>query len=139
MNKRGNPNGLKEYNNAVKEQTEQAVLSAIETVRKSGKKFTLQAVCEEAGVSRTYFTKHPELMAVIKKYRDPSINQKRTKDSKDVIIETQKATIARQNKIIKAYEVNENYKEKYEKLLEKCDSLEAQIKDLLEQKIDLNF
>ena len=38
MNKNGNPNALKEFNVFKKEQTEKAVLEAIEYVRKNSKK-----------------------------------------------------------------------------------------------------
>ena len=62
MNKNGNPNALKEFNASKKEQTEKDVLESIEYVRKNSNKFTLQAVYDKAGVSRMYFSKHPELM-----------------------------------------------------------------------------
>lgn len=110
MNKNGNPNALKEFNASKKEQTEKDVLEAIEYVRKNSNKFTLQAVCDKAGVSRMYFSKHPELMEVVNKYRNVTHKKKQNKDSKDVIIASQKATIAKLEKTIKAFELNENYK-----------------------------
>ena len=139
MNKVGNSSSLNEYNKQVKSETEKKVLEAIDTVRKSGNKFTLQSVCEEAGVSRSYFSKNPHMMEVINKYRNTTFSKKKTQDSKDVIISSQRAEIAKLKRQLKAFELNENYKEKYLKEVEKCEKLEKQIKDLLESKIDLNF
>lgn len=139
MNKIGNSSSLNEYNKQVKSETEKKVLEAIDIVRKSDAKFTLQAVCEKAGVSRSYFSKNPHMMEVINKYRNTTFSKKKTQDSKDVIISSQRAEIAKLKRTLKAYEVNENYKEKYLKEVEKCEKLEKQIKDLLESKIDLNF
>ena len=139
MNKVGNSSSLNEYNKQLKEETEKKVLEAIDIVRKSDTKFTLQAVCEEAGVSRSYFSKNPHMMEVINKYRSTPFSKKKTQDSKDVIISSLRAEIAKLKRALKALEMNENYKEKYYKEVEKCEKLEQQIKDLLESKIDLNF
>lgn len=139
MNKKGNTKGLNEYNQAKKEETEKIVIDAIDRVRKSGKKFTLQAVCEEAGVSRSYFGKHPELMEIVNKYRETTFSRKKTQDTKDVIIASQRAKIAQLERTIKAFNLNENYREKYEKEVEKNKELEAQIKAIYESKVDLNF
>lgn len=139
MNKNGNPNALKEFNVSKKEQTEKAVLEAIEYVRKNSKKFTLQAVCEKAGVSRMYFSKHPELMEVVNRYRNVTHKKKQNKDSKDVIITSQKTTIAKLEKTIKAFELNENYKEKYEQEKARCEELQKKLDDMISSKIDLNF
>ena len=46
-----------------------------------------------------------------------------------------KEEIAKLKRALKALEMNENYKEKYYKEVEKCEKLEQQIKDLLEDKI----
>lgn len=139
MNKKGNPSALKEFNTLKREQTEKIVLEAIDTVRKSGNKFTLEAVCKEAGISRAYFSKHPELMDVVNKYRTVSHKKKQSKDAKDVIIASQKAIITKQERTIKAFEINENYKEKYEQELIRNEQLQKQINDLIASKIDLNF
>ena len=139
MNKLGNPSVLSEYNEQRKSETEKRVLEAIDKVRQSGNKFTLQSVCDEAGVSRSYFSKNPHMMEVLNKYRKTTFSKKKTQDSKDVIIASQRTEINKLKKIIKAAEVNENYKEKYLNEVEKCKKLEQQIKDLLESKLDLNF
>ena len=139
MNKIGNSSSLNEYNKQVKSETEKKVLEAIDIVRKSDAKLTLQAVCEKAGVSRSDFSKNPHMMEVINKYRNTTFSKKKTQDSKDVIISSQRAEIAKLKRTLKAYEVNENYKEKYLNEVEKCKKLEQQIKALLESKIDLNF
>lgn len=139
MNKIGNSSSLKEYNKQKKSETEQRVLEAIDTVRKSGNKFTLQAVCDEAGVSRSYFSKNPHMMEVLNKYRKTPFSKKKTQDSKDVIIASQRSEINKLKKQLKAFELNENYKEKYLNEVEKCKQLEKQIKDLLESQLDLNF
>lgn len=139
MNKKGSPDVLYEYNNNKKEQTRQAVLKAIDKIHKSGVKFTMQAVCDEAGVSRMYFSKHPELKELIDKYRDDDLKLKRSYDSKDVIIASQAETIKKQARTIKAFELNENYKEKYLREVERNKQLEQQIKDLLENNINLDL
>ena len=123
MNKIGNSSSLNEYNKQVKSETEKKVLEAIDIVRKSDAKFT----------------KNPHMMEVINKYRNTTFSKKKTQDSKDVIISSQRAEIAKLKRTLKAYEVNENYKEKYLNEVEKCKKLEQQIKALLESKIDLNF
>ncbi len=139
MNKKGNPNALKEFNSSKKEQTEKAVLEEIEYVRKTEKKFTLQAVCEKAGVSRMYFSKHPELMEVVNKYRNVTHKKKQNRDSKDVIIASQRATISKLERTVKAIEINDNYKEKYEKEKAKCEELQKKLDVLIASKLDLNF
>ena len=139
MNKNGNPNALKEFNASKKEQTEKDVLEAIEYVRKNSNKFTLQAVYDKAGVSRMYFSKHPELMEVVNRYRNVTHKKKQNKDSKDVIITSQKATIAKLEKTIKAFELNENYKEKNEQEKARCEELQKKLDAMISSKIDLNF
>lgn len=139
MNKNGNANALKEFNTSKKEQTEKSVLEAIDYVRKNESKFTLQAVCDKAGVSRMYFSKHPELMEVVNKYRSVTHKKKQNKDSKDVIIASQRAMITQLEKRIKVCELNENYKEKYEQEKAKCEELQKKLDEAIAAQIDLNF
>ena len=135
-----NIDGLVEYNQSVKKQTEENVIKAINKVRKSGKEFTLAAVCEEAGVSRSYFYKNPEMLKLIDKYRNPTGNKKiQTKDAKDVIISSQKAEIKDLRNKLNAISVNDNYKIKYEEALEKIAQLEKELEEALKMNLDLDF
>ena len=135
-----NIEGLVEYNQSVKKQTEQNVIKAINKVRKSGKEFTLAAVCEEAGVSRSYFYKNPEMLKLIDKYRNPTGNKKiQTKDAKDVIISSQKSEIKDLKNKLNAISVNDNYKIKYEEALEKIAQLEKELEEALKMNLDLDF
>ena len=135
-----NIDGLVEYNQSVKKQTEENVIKAINKVRKSGKEFTLAAVCEEAGVSRSYFYKNPEMLKLIDKYRNPTGNKKiQTKDAKDVIISSQKAEIKDLSNKLNAISVNDNYKIKYEEALEKIAQLEKELEEALKMNLDLDF
>lgn len=135
-----NIEGLVEYNQSVKKQTEQNVIKAINMVRKSDKEFTLAAVCEEAGVSRSYFYKNPEMLKLIDKYRKPTGNKKiQTKDAKDVIISSQKAEIKDLKNKLNAISVNDNYKIKYEEALEKIAQLEKELEEALKMNLDLDF
>lgn len=135
-----NIEGLVEYNQSVKKQTEQNVIKAINKVRKSGKEFTLAAVCEKAGVSRSYFYKNPEMLKLIDKYRNPTGNKKiQTKDAKDVIISSQKTEIKDLKNKLNAISVNDNYKIKYEEALEKIAQLEKELEEALKMNLDLDF
>lgn len=135
-----NINGIKKYNESVKADKEKAVLKAIDVIRKSGKPFTLQAIIDESGVSRSYFTKHPELMKVVNKYRQPSgYKVKQTQDAKDTLIISLKAENNKLKRQLKAVEINDNYKVKYDEALAKIAVLEQQLKQALEMKLDLNF
>lgn len=135
-----NIEGLVEYNQSVKKQTEENVIKAVNKVRKSGKEFTLAAVCEEAGVSRSYFYKNPEMLKLIDKYRNPTGNKKiQTKDAKDVIISSQKAEIKDLKNKLNTISVNDNYKIKYEEALEKIAQLEKELEEALKMNLDLDF
>ena len=135
-----NIEGLVEYNQSVKKQTEQNVIKAINKVRKSGKEFTLTAVCEKAGVSRSYFYKNPEMFKLIDKYRNPTGNKKiQTKDAKDVIISSQKTEIKDLKNKLNAISVKDNYKIKYEEALEKIAQLEKELEEALKMNLDLDF
>lgn len=135
-----NIDGLVEYNQSVKKQTEENVIKAINKVRKSGKEFTLAEVCKEADVSRSYFYKNPEMLKLIDKYRNPTGNKKiQSKDAKDVIISSQKAEIKDLRNKLNAISVNDNYKIKYEEALEKIAQLEKELEEALKMNLDLDF
>ena len=56
---------------------------AINKLRKEGE-FTLADLCREAGVSRTYFSKHPDMKELADKYITPTgYCKNRSKDSAD--------------------------------------------------------
>ena len=139
MTKR-NTDGLAEYNKTIKAQKEQDVIKAINTIRKAGKKITLAAVCEEASVSRAYFQKNPEMLKLVDKYRNPSGTKKvQSQDAKDTIIISLKAENRKLRNELKAIDVNDNYKIKYEESLEKIALLEKQLDEALKMNLDLDF
>lgn len=136
----GNIKGLQESNSQKQKDAEQRVLDAINTVRKSNKPFTLAAVCEEAEISRSYFTKHPEMMEIVNRYRKPTGRKRiQTQDSKDTLILSLKAENKKLRNQLKAIDINDNYKQKYDDALIKIATLEKQLKQALESNIDLDF
>ena len=67
------------------EQKAKDVHNAINKLRKEGQ-FTLADLCREAGVSRSYFTKHPEMRALANKYiKSTGRTIVRSQDSKDTL------------------------------------------------------
>ena len=137
MCNKGNAKALNEYNSSKKEVTKKRVLEAINEIHKSGKKFTLAAVCKKANVSRAYFTKHPDMMEIVNRYRKNHYSCKnRNSDSRDTLIQLQKKTITSLEKRIKELETNINYKEKYLENQERIRELERQINDLLYSNIE---
>ena len=63
--------GVKKHNEAVKQKKADDVKKAINKLRKEGE-FTLADLCREAGVSRTYFSKHPDMKELADKYITPT-------------------------------------------------------------------
>ena len=129
-----NTEGLKKHNEALSAEKEKAVKSAINKLRKKDYKFSLTDVCREAGVSRQYLHKHPDLLELVYKYTSTTTRGgKRNKDSTETYITILKADIREKDREIarikKEYEVNENYKAKYEDALQKIKQLEQQLEE----------
>ena len=106
---------------------------AINKLRKEGE-FTLADLCREAGVSRTYFSKHPDMKELADKYITPTgYCKNRSKDSADTYIQILKRENRDLKKAldkIKNDIVSENkYKDKYEEALEEIKKLKSQLEE----------
>ena len=125
--------GVKKHNEAVKQKKADDVKKAINKLRKEGE-FTLADLCREAGVSRTYFSKHPDMKELADKYITPTgYCKNRSKDSTDTYIQILKRENRDLKKAldkIKNDIVSENkYKEKYEEALEEIKKLKSQLEE----------
>ena len=116
MNKKGNTKAIVNHSKQNSDLCKKRTLEAIDAIIASGEPFTLQAVANKAGVTRQFIYDHEDILSIINSYRKKS-NNKKHNDAKDVIINNQKHEIERLKKQLKAVEINENYKDKYEKLL----------------------
>lgn len=122
---------VKKYNANIKEKNVQAVKDAINKLKKDGK-FTLADLCREAGVSRTYFSKHPEMRKLADKYITPTgYNKNRNKDSQDTyihLLQTENKKLKKELEKIEKQIMEENkYKEKYEVALNEIEKLKEQL------------
>lgn len=129
-----NISGLKKRNAELSAAKELAVKKALEKLRKSKKNFSLSDACREAGVSRSYLHKHPDLLELVYKFSNTSTRPgTRNKDSTETHIAILKATIRDKDRELarlkKQQEENENYKEKYEKAQIKIKELENQLQE----------
>lgn len=73
------------------------------------------------------FINNKEIREIIEKYRKSSSKKTQTKDTKDVIIQSQKQKIRELEKEIKKYQKDELWKQKYEKLFEENKQLKKQL------------
>ena len=138
MNKYGNTEAIVNHSKQNSDDCRKRTLEAINTILASGKSFTLQAVANEAGVTRQFIYDHEDILSIIDSHRNKS-GKKKHDDAKDVIINNQKHEIARLKKQLKAIEINENYKQKYEDLLVNYNELKEQFIKLKTSDLDLNF
>lgn len=125
--------GVKKTNEAMKKKKAEDVKRAINKLRKEGE-FTLADLCREAGVSRTYFSKHPDMRELADKYIIPTgYCRNRNKDSADAyiqILKKENKDLKRAIEKIKKDILSENkYKEKYEEALEEIKKLKAQLEE----------
>lgn len=125
--------GVKKTNEAMKKKKAEDVKRAINKLRKEGE-FTLADLCREANVSRTYFTKHPDMRELADKYIIPTgYYRNRSKDSSDAYIQILKKENRDLKKAIEKIKkdivTEDKYKEKYEKLLEENQKLKAQLEE----------
>ena len=138
MNKNGNTKAIVNHSKEKSDVCVKKTLEAIDKILASGKRFTLQAVADEAGVTRQFIYDHEEILSIIDSHRKNS-SKKKHNDSKDVIINNQKHEIERLKKQLKAIEINENYKQKYENLLVDYKELKEQFFKMQTSNLDLNF
>lgn len=138
MNKKGNTKAIVNHSKQNSDLCKKRTLEAIDAIIASGEPFTLQAVANKAGVTRQFIYDHEDILSIINSYRKKSSNKKHN-DAKDVIINNQKHEIERLKKQLKAVEINENYKDKYEKLLVEYKELKEQFFKLQTSNLDLNF
>ena len=138
MNKKGNTKAIVNHSKQNSDLCKKRTLESIDAIIASGEPFTLQAVANKAGVTRQFIYDHEDILSIINSYRKKSSNKKHN-DAKDVIINNQKHEIERLKKQLKAVEINENYKDKYEKLLVDYKELKEQFFKLQTSNLDLNF
>ena len=132
-NTKRNTSCIDTHNKVLAEQKAKDVHNAINKLRKEGQ-FTLADLCREAGVSRSYFTKHPEMRALADKYiKSTGRTVVRSQDSKDTLIQTLKRENAKLTKLnekfVKEAKSNDNYKEKYEKAQEEIKALKKELEE----------
>lgn len=129
-----NTTGIENHNKEYAEQKEKDIHYAINRLHKQKGTFTLADLCREANVSRSYFSKHPEMRKLADKYikptgRAPSRNQ----DSKDALIQMLKNELTEvkkvNEKLIKEKAEDNCYKKKYEKAQEEIASLKKELEE----------
>ncbi len=79
----------------------EAVLNAIDRMKKEGIKISFSSVANEAGVSRNYLYKSGELRTIVESLRDKPINGCISKDARDILIENQREMISDLKKELK--------------------------------------
>lgn len=125
--------GVKRHNENVREQKASDVKKAINKLKKEGE-FTLADLCREAHVSRTYFSKNPDMRALANKYIKPTgYCKNRNKDSADAyiqILKTENRELKKAIEKIKKDIAQENkYKEKYKEAQEEIIKLKKQLEE----------
>lgn len=123
--------GLKKHNQEVKEKKANDVKKAINKLKKEGP-FTLADLCREAGVSRPYFSKNPDMRALADKYIVPTgFTKNRNEDSNDAyikILRSENRELKKALEKIKKDIAEENtYKEKYQKAMEEISNLKKEL------------
>lgn len=104
-----NISGLIKRNADLSAEKELNVKKAIEKLKKSKKAFSVSEVCREAGVSRQYLHKHPDLLELVYKVSNTSSRfGKRNKDSMETHISILKATIREKIERLKGSKGNMN-------------------------------
>lgn len=124
--------GLRKHNQDIKEKKANDVKKAINKLKKQGE-FTLADLCREAGVSRQYFSKNPDMRELADRYITPTgFTKNRNVDSNDAYIKILKAENRELKKAIEKIKkdiVSDNkYKEKYEQAMKEIDKLKEELK-----------
>lgn len=123
--------GVKKHNEKVKAEKAKAVKDAINILKIQGT-FTLKQLCDEAGVSKTYFKKHPDMRALAEVYMSPTCGcRTRNKDTQETHIQLLKKENKKLSDEIKEMQKEEReevkYKEKYEMAQEEIKKLKEQL------------
>lgn len=98
-----NPN-TKEIVRLAKEKsiaTRKSVIEAIDRLKENNKKITFASVAAKADVSRNYLYKSEEFRPIIEALREDSNTVNNVKDTRDIIIENQKAEISELRQALK--------------------------------------
>lgn len=114
------------------EETKNKVIDTINKMLEDGEKITFYSVYKNSGVSKSFVYNNDEIRMIVETYRQSPVKRNRTKESKDVIIETQKKKILELEKQLKEFQKTETYKEKYERLLVENEELKKQLKSAYE-------
>lgn len=135
-----NTSAMTDYNKERSHKKEQAVIDAINKLKKKEDLFSLSEICKEAGCSRQYIYKNPTLLELVNKYRNVDTKKKvQTKDSKDVLILSLRAEITTLKKEISSLKNNENYKEKYENMKAENEKLKMQLEQAYKDNMNIDF
>lgn len=127
--------GIKKHNQEIKLQKAKAVKDAINKLKKKGS-FTLKELCDEAGVSKTYFQKHPDMKALAEVYMSPTCGCKtRNKDTQETYIQLLKRENKKLSKELEELQKEEKYKEKYEDAQEEIRKLKEQLEKAYEDNL----
>ena len=127
--------GIKKHNQEVKLQKAKAVKGAINKLKKKGT-FTLKELCDEAGVSKTYFQKHPDMKALAEVYMSHTCGCKtRNKDTQETYIQLLKRENKKLSKELEELQKEEKYKEKYEDAQEEIRKLKEQLEKAYEDNL----
>lgn len=142
MNKKPNHAALNEYNQAKKENCKQRVLNAIDECIKENN-ITTTAVCEKAGIHRSYFSNNPEMRQVLDRAKK-IVNRrlKKTKqntDSRYALENALRAQISINEKRIKELESQEQYKDLYAAKCAECEKLKTQLDNAVNNSGLFNF
>ena len=139
MSKR-NTSKMTEYNKERSHKKEQAVIDAINKLKKGNSTISLSDICKEAGCSRQFIYNNEKLLKLVNQYRDVDTKKKvQSRDSKDVLILTLKAENTQLRKQIKTLQEETNFKEKYDELKEENEALKKQLEQAYLQKLDVDF
>ena len=127
--------GIKKHNQEVKLQKAKAVKDAINKLKKKGT-FTLKELCDEAGVSKTYFQKHPDMKALAEVYMSPTCGCKtRNKDTQETYIQLLKRENKKLSIELEELQKEEKNKEKYEDAQEEIRKLKEQLEKAYEDNL----
>lgn len=104
------------------------VIDAIDRLKSQNVDITFTRIANEANVSRNYLYKNKELRQIIDSLRKSSMKTTQPKDTKDLIIESQKHRINELQKQLIKYSLYDELVEKYKKLLAENDELNKRLK-----------
>lgn len=108
--------------------TQNKVFEALEDMLKNNEKITYYSVSKKTGVSRNFLYKNKEINLFIEKYKSSkSKKTNQSSEAKDVIITAQRKKISELESKIKQFQLDENYKVKYEKAQKEILELKKQL------------